>query len=177
MLMRRLLRERASASEANKHLLVNPKLLDQEARALRELVSNAIPKTWVVIDEAQNVIPSGRKTSASESLVKLVKEGRNFGLSFAVTTQQPKALDRSVMSQVETFVIHKLVSLSDIEYVLENTKCPFPDGIKEDIRTLSAREVLLDIQRGQVVVSDASTARAFVMQVRPRVCVHGGFEA
>jgi hypothetical protein len=140
-------------------------------------VATSVPKTWVVIDEAQNVIPSERRTSASESLVKLVKEGRNFGLSFVVTTQQPKALDRSVMSQVETFVIHKLVSLADIDYVLENTKCPFPDRIKEDLRTLSAREVLLDVQRGQVIVSDASAPRAFAMQVRPRVSVHGGFEA
>lgn len=177
VIVRRLLRERAAASEAAKNLLVNPHLAERDAVALRELVRTAVPKTWVVIDEAQNVIPSDRKTSASEGLVKLVKEGRNFGLSFIVTTQQPKALDRSVMSQVETFVIHKLVSLADIDYVLENTKCPFPDRIKEDIRTLSPRELLLDLQCGQVVVSDANTVRAFAMQVRPRISVHGGFEA
>lgn len=145
VLIRRLLRERATASEAAKHLLVNPHLSDQESQVLREVVAASVPKTWVVVDEAQNVIPSERRTSASESLIKLVKEGRNFGLSFVVTTQQPKALDRAVMSQVETFVIHKLVSLADIDYVLENTKCPFPDRIKEDVRTLSAREVLLDV--------------------------------
>ena len=177
VLVRRLLRERAAASEAKKNMLVNPELTENERASLGEFLKGAVPKTWVVIDEAQNVIPAERKTSASESIVKLVKEGRNFGLSFAVTTQQPKALDRAVMSQVETFVIHKLVSSADVEYVLENIKSPFPSEIKEDIRLLSPRELLLDIQRGQAVISDTNTPRAFALQIRPRVSVHGGFEA
>ncbi len=177
VLVRRLLRERAAASEATKNMLVNPELAPEERSALEEFLRNAVPKTWVVIDEAQNVIPSEKKTSASESIVKLVKEGRNFGLSFAVTTQQPRSLDRAVMSQVETFVIHKLVSAADVDYVLENIKSPFPGEIKEDIRTLSPRELLLDIQLGQAVVSDTNAPRAFAMQIRPRISVHGGFEA
>lgn len=177
ILIRRLLSERAAASEATKDLMVNPSLGEDNKQELHEILKTAVPKTWVVIDEAQNVIPSERKTSASESLVKLVKEGRNFGLSFVVTTQQPKALDYAVMSQVETFIIHKLVSSKDIEYVIENMKTEFPAEIKEDIRNLSPKELLRDIGRGQVVVSDTNSPRAFVMQVRPRVSVHGGFEA
>ena len=34
-----------------------------------------------------------------------------------MTTQQPRALDPNVLSQVETFIVHKLVSQSDIDYV------------------------------------------------------------
>ena len=177
VLVRRLLSERSAASEATKDLMVNPNLGEDNRQELNEILKTAVPKTWVVVDEAQNVIPSERKTSASESLVKLVKEGRNFGLSFVVTTQQPKALDYAVMSQVETFIIHKLVSSKDIDYVIENMKTEFPAEIKEDIRNLSPRELLRDIGRGQVVVSDTNSPRAFVMQVRPRVSVHGGFEA
>ena len=177
VLLRRLLSERALASEATKNLMVNPNLSEREGERIRDFLKKAVPKTWVVIDEAQNVIPSEGKTFASPSLIKLVKEGRNFGLSFVVTSQQPRALDRSVMSQVETFVLHKLASHQDIEYVLENMKCPFPDSIKEDIRELSPRELIRDIERGQVIVSDTNSPRAFVMQVRPRVSVHGGFEA
>lgn len=177
VLVRRLLSERALASEATKNLMVNPSLGEAERIRLRNVLERAVPKTWVVIDEAQNVIPSEGKTFASASLVKLVKEGRNFGLSFVVTSQQPRSLDHSVMSQVETFVLHKLVSQQDIDYVMENMKCPFPDSIKEDIRELSPRELMRDIGRGQVIVSDTNSPRAFVMHVRPRVSVHGGFEA
>jgi len=177
VLIRRLLLERSMASEAIKNLMVNPNLTEVRRDELLDFLRTGVPKTWVVVDEAQNIIPSEAKTFATASIVKLVKEGRNFGLSFVVTSQQPRALDRSVMSQVETFILHKLAAHQDIEYVLENMKCPFPTEIKEDIRILTPRELIRDIDRGQVIVSDTNSPRAFVMQVRPRVSVHGGFEA
>jgi hypothetical protein len=176
-MVRRVIQERAEASENIKDLLINP-TLDKKLRLEKEkFVKNTIPKTWIVIDEAQNVIPSGRKTSATDSLIKLVKEGRNFGLSFAVTTQQPRSLDVNVLSQVETFIVHKLVSQIDIDFILENLKCPFPNQAKDDYATLTSKELLRDIEVGQAVVSDTNTMRCFVMEIRPRVSVHGGFEA
>jgi len=176
-IVRRIIQERAEASENIKDLMVNAQL----SKAIREkkikFINNTIPKTWIVIDEAQNVIPSGRKTSASESLIKLVKEGRNFGLSFVVTTQQPRSIDINVLSQVETFIIHKLVSQADIDYVLGNLKCSLPTEIKDDYSFISPKELIRDISIGQAFVSDTNTERCFVMKVRPRVSVHGGFEA
>jgi len=172
-----IIQERAEASENIKDLMVNAKLTQEIRNKKMQFIKNSIPKTWIVIDEAQNVIPSGRKTSASESLIKLVKEGRNFGLSFVVTTQQPRALDVNVLSQVETFIIHKLVSQTDIDYILDNLKCPFPSEIKDDYSILTPRDLIRDIGVGQAVISDTNTRRCFVMEVRPRVSVHGGFEA
>jgi len=176
-LVRRIIQERAEASENTKDLMVNPDLDEDIRRQKEKSVKNAIPKTWIVVDEAQNVIPFTGKTSATESLIKLVKEGRNFGLSFVVTTQQPRALDMNVLSQVETFLIHKLVSQADIDFVLDNLKCPFPLEIKDHDSTLSPRELIRDISVGQAVVSDTNSSRCFVMEIRPRISVHGGFEA
>jgi len=177
ILVRRIIQERAEASENIKDLMVNLYLDEGVRRQKEESVRCAIPKTYIVIDEAQNVIPFARKTSATESLIKLVKEGRNFGLSFVVTTQQPRALDINVLSQVETFIIHKLVSQADIDFVLNNIKCPFPLEIKDHDNTLSPRELIRDISVGQAVVSDTNTSRCFIMEIRPRISVHGGFEA
>lgn len=176
-MVRRIIRERSEASENIKDLLVNAKLDDELRKRKEASIAKAIPKTWVVVDEAQNVIPSGRKTTATDSLIKLVKEGRNFGLSFIVTTQQPQALDVNVMSQVETFIIHKLVSQSDIDFVLDNLKCPLPDEVKDDYKVLTPREFIRDIDTGQVILSDTNIKRCLVMAVRARVSVHGGFEA
>jgi len=176
-IIRRIIHERAEASENIKDLLVNPTLDEKLRDEKEEFVSKAIPKTWIVVDEAQNVIPSGRKTSATDSIIKLVKEGRNFGLSFVVTTQQPRALDVNVLSQVETFIIHKLVSQGDIDYILDNLKSPFPAEIKDDYKSLTPRELIRDIEIGQAIISDTNTKRCFVMEIRPRVSVHGGFEA
>ena len=176
-LVRRIIQERAEASENIKDLMVNPELDEDIWRQKEESVKYAIPKACIVIDEAQNVIPFVGKTSATESLIKLVKEGRNFGLSFVVTTQQPRALDMNVLSQVETFIIHKLVSQADIDFVLDNLKCPFPLEFKDHDNTLSPRELIRDISVGQAVVSDTNSSRSFVMEIRPRISVHGGFEA
>lgn len=177
VIVRRLLQERSEASEVAKDLLINPNLDKDEKRRKQELVDTSVPKTWVVIDEAQNIIPSGKRTSATSSLVRFVKEGRNFGLSFIVTTQQPRSLDPNILSQVETFIIHKLVSQSDLNYVLENLKSPLPTEIKDNETNMSVKELIRDIDVGQAVVSDTNTDRCFVLEIRPRVSAHGGFEA
>jgi len=177
VIIRRLLQERAEASEAVKDLLINPNLSEEQRRDKEKLVADSVPKAWVVIDEAQNVIPAGRRTSATTSVVKYVKEGRNFGLSFVVTTQQPRSLDPNVLSQVETFIVHKLVSQADIDYILDNLKSPLPTEIKDDNATISIKELIRDIGVGQAVVSDTNSPRCFVMEVRPRVSAHGGFES
>lgn len=177
VVIKRLLQERAEASEMAKDLLINPKLDEQQKKEKEELVERSVPKAWVVIDEAQNVIPAGKRTSATASLIRFVKEGRNFGLSFVVTTQQPRVLDPNVLSQVETFIVHKLVSQSDIDYVLDNLKSPLPTEIKDNNVNISINELIRDIGIGQAVVSDTNTQRCFVMEIRPRVSAHGGFEA
>ncbi len=177
VLVRRILRERSQASEVAKDLMLNPNLSPHERSMKEEFLLNAVPKCWIVIDEAQNVVPASKKTFATESMVKLVKEGRNFGLSFLVTTQEPRAIDQSILSQVETFIVHKLVTLADIRFVLENVKSPMPDEIKDEQRRLSMSELVLSLPVGQAVVSDTNAPRCFLMEVRPRVSAHGGFEA
>ncbi len=177
VIVRRLLRERAVASEVAKDLMINPRLTAKERQHKEALVASSVPKTWVVIDEAQNILPAGKRTSATHSLVRFVKEGRNFGLSFIVTTQQPRAVDPNVLSQIETFIIHKLVTQSDADYILDNLKSALPTEIKDGNTAISIRDLLRDIGIGQAVVSDTNTQRCFVMEVRPRVSAHGGFEA
>lgn len=177
VIVRRLLKERAEASETAKDLLINPNLTDEERKQKENLVASSVPKVWVVIDEAQNLVPSKGHTSATSSLIKLVKEGRNFGLSFVVTTQQPRSLDHNILSQVETFIVHKLVSQNDIDYILDNLKSPLPTEIKDDNESLSMVQLIRDVGVGQAVVSDTNTRRCFVLDVRPRVSAHGGFEA
>src|SRR5207247_570539 len=64
--IRKLLFARAQASEAAKTLELG---FAEEAEArerVERIVAEAPPKTWVVIDEAQNIFPSERQTAASE---------------------------------------------------------------------------------------------------------------
>ena len=61
-------------------------------RQLTDVVEQSLPRTWVLIDEAQVLAPSDEQTLSGEALVKFAKEGRNYGLSMALTSQQPAAV-------------------------------------------------------------------------------------
>lgn len=174
-LMRRLIASRVQASEAEKHLKIIEQLAPTEKQALEEVLKTAAPPTWVAIDEAQNILPSERRTSATDVIVKYVREGRNYGLSFVVATQQPTAIDPRILAQVDTLLVHKLTVQGDIDYIRKNIKSNLPEEVKYSNTVLGFDELIRNLDVGQALVSNTETDRAFIMDVRPRISVHGGF--
>jgi len=174
-LMRRLIASRVQASEADKHLKIIETLSPEQREALEGVRAKAAPPTWVAIDEAQNILPSERKTSATDVIVKYVREGRNYGLSFVVATQQPTAIDPRILAQVDTLVVHKLTVQGDIDYIRRNIKSNLPEEVKYGNSTLGFDQLIRTLDVGQALVSNTEADRAFIMDVRPRVSVHGGF--
>lgn len=170
-LIRAIMRSRIEASELTKQNLISGKtgaVSDNSA-------IHIVPPCWVEIDEAQNILPAERKTSATDSLVRLVREGRNYGISFAVTTQQPSSIDQRIMAQVDVLIVHKLSVQSDIDYVAKNLKSILPDEVSYGGRILSLPEVIRSLDTGQALVSHVDSDRAYLVDIRPRVSVHGGF--
>lgn len=167
LIMRRVLELRMISSEATKDALI---------RGTAE-TQIGIPKTWIFIDEAQNIIPSKTATMANRELTRFVREGRNFGLSMAISTQQPQAIDPKVMSQVDILVVHTLTLQSDINYVLNNIKSPLPESISVGRRSVSIAGAIRELEIGQCLLSAVESQRALFAEVRPRVTPHGGFEA
>ena len=174
-LMRRLISSRVQASEAEKHLKIMEKLSPQERLVLEQVSATAASQTWVAIDEAQNILPSERRTSATDVIVKYVREGRNYGLSFVVATQQPTAIDPRILAQVDTLLVHKLTVQGDIDYIRKNIKSNLPDEVKYGNSILGFDQLIRSLDVGQALVSNTETDRAFIMNVRPRISVHGGF--
>jgi len=173
--LRRLIASRVRASETEKHLKLVDDITGEEQTSLKASLENAVPPTWVAIDEAQNILPSERTTAATEVIVKYVREGRNYGLSFVVATQQPTSIDPRILAQVDTLIAHKLTVQSDIDYVKRNMKSNMPDEVKYANVPLSFDEILRGLDVGQALVSNTETERAFLLDIRPRVTVHGGF--
>lgn len=174
-LTRRLLNDRTEASEAEKHLAIRSDLSAEERLRIKQSLAEAIPPTWLALDEAQNVLPSERRTAAGEMLVRFVREGRNYGLSFMVATQQPTALDRRLLAQVDTLITHKLTVQGDIDYVHRNLKSSLPEQVRYANRTLELDDLLRSLDVGQALVSNTETERAVIVDIRPRISVHGGF--
>ncbi len=174
VLLRRILAERSEASELTKQLALNRKLGDDERKAIGAKIDSLIPPTIVALDEAQNVLPSERATKATDTIIRYVREGRNHGLSFVFTTQQPAAIDGRILAQVDTIVAHKLTIAADVRRLEDNLKARQPDSVLLGGRSLSFADWLRGLSPGQAIVSNTEEDRNFVIEVRPRVCPHGG---
>lgn len=98
----------------------------------REIVSNAIgrqimmlarqgkfKKSPVVLflDEAHQFLKehleSGENALNIDSLALIAKEGRKYGLSLCISTQRPRDIPESILSQIGTFVVHRISNSSD----------------------------------------------------------------
>lgn len=75
----------------------------------------------IVLEEAQNYIPEkdrGDKVSISKKVFERVaREGRKFGLSLMVSSQRPSELSKTVLSQCNSFIVHRLQNPDDQKYV------------------------------------------------------------
>jgi len=143
-----------------------------ELNDLEEVVDKDIPPTWLFIDEAHTLIPSGSsKTAATSSLIEYVKQGRRPGCSLVFATQQPSAIDTRVLSQLDLLLCHKLIFNEDLKAVLKRMPTSLPQEFTKS-------GFIKKLPIGVCLTGDRSdeTSRAFVMQVRPRLSQHEGRE-
>lgn len=75
----------------------------------------------IALEEAQNYIPEKNKKD-KESISKKVferiaREGRKYGISLLVSSQRPFELSKTVLSQCNSFIIHRLQNPEDQKYV------------------------------------------------------------
>lgn len=180
VLLRRILRQRRDASFAQKRLDLQADLDAGDKAALRNVIDQNIPRTWVLLDEAHVLAGTDQGSVARDALIKYAKEGRNYGLSLALATQQPSAVDARLMSQVETMIIHQLTSPKDAQVALDNMRSPLPTAIRVDGTASSLEAVLRQLTPGVVTFSCGNAPllpRVCISTIRPRVSAHGGYEA
>lgn len=140
---------------------------------VEEALELEIPPTWLFIDEAHTLIPSGNvKTAATDALIEYVKQGRRPGCSVVFATQQPSAIDTKVLSQLDIIMVHKLVFSDDIKAVFKRIPTIVPSKFRSStfVKTLPVGVALVGDRREE-------TSRAFVLEVRPRMSQHEGREA
>jgi hypothetical protein len=174
-LIRRIMHTRIEASEIEKGQAIRGGTLQDSESFQKDLPNAGVPPCWIAVDEAQNFLPSEKRSTATDILVKLVREGRNYGISFVVTTQQPTAIDQRIMSQVDTLISHKLTVQTDIDYIRRNLKSNLPEDIKYANSTLAWDSLLRSLDTGQAVISNTEAERTYIVDIRPRMSVHGGF--
>jgi len=183
LLIRRIMREREEASQIRNRLDLQSQLSDEDREQLERRVATLIPRTVLAIDEAQELV-GDEGHEARRALEDFCLLGRNYGLSMVLATQRPSvgAISAKVRAQVDTTIIHRLMTQEDIDVTWRDMQSAWPDAVRLRDRELEYASLIRSLDVGQAVVCsshirmerDSSAARSFIMNVRPRVRVHGG---
>jgi uncharacterized protein len=174
--VRKLKADRMYASQIRRRLALNPEDAASTERLVNEL-ANHVPRTVLAIDEAQILMPARISSIARQALDSYVLEGRAFGLSLWLATQRPKgAISEAAISQIDTFIVHRLSVSEDIRAVCGMLQSREPEKIRLEGRDLDVAGLLRALDVGQAIFSSSgSTAPRFVVgELRPRLVAHGG---
>ncbi|WP_231558273.1 ATP-binding protein, partial [Modestobacter caceresii] len=108
---------------------------------VRRLTGSDLP-TVLVLEEAHNFV--GSRASASdipttsdlcrETFERIAREGRKFGLGLVLSSQRPSELSSTVLSQCNSFLLHRLVNDRDQDLVGRLV----PDALGDLLRELPA---------------------------------------
>ncbi|PIN77732.1 hypothetical protein COV15_01465 [Candidatus Woesearchaeota archaeon CG10_big_fil_rev_8_21_14_0_10_34_12] len=126
-----------------------------------------MPLTWIFVDEAHEFLPQKGKTSATDALIQILREGRQPGLSLVLATQQPGKIHTDVMTQSDVVISHRVTSKQDLDALNLIMQSYALESIKQQIDDLPNL-------KGSAIILDDNSERIYPMRVRPRFSWHGG---
>lgn len=75
----------------------------------------------LVLEEAHNYIPEmlpkDTESVSKQVFERIAREGRKYGLSLVVSSQRPSELSRTVLSQCNSFITHRIQNPEDQAYI------------------------------------------------------------
>jgi len=168
LISKKILEQRMSARKSEEIKLISEGgfLLGAESAALAE---EKAPLVWIFIDEAHEFMPkdSETQTLASEHLIRLLREGRQPGISLVLATQQPGKIHTDVMTQADIILSHRLTAKIDIDSLNLIASTYLPYTIQKYIDELPA-------DKGTAILIDDKLEKIYPLRVRPKMSWHGG---
>ena len=77
---------------------------------------------YLFIDEAQTFVPQRGTPECKTAIIDLITEGRKFNCGVVLLTQRPARVDKDVLSQCNSKIIHRLTNENDIKQVRASTE-------------------------------------------------------
>lgn len=126
-----------------------------------------VPMCWILIDDAQNFVPDKGKLPSSEIVSRIIREGRQPGISLALATQNPQKLSKEAISQCDMIISHRLTSKEDI------------DALRSTMQTYMMYDITKYINelpkvKGTAIIMDDNSERLYKIRIRPRQSWHAG---
>jgi Helicase HerA, central domain len=88
----------------------------------------------LIIDEAKDLVPSGKSVPCKASILRLAAQARKYGLGLIFATQAPKSIDHNIIANCSTHYYGKASSPAAIDAIREQLKSRGGSG--HDIATL-----------------------------------------
>ncbi|OFX59707.1 MAG: hypothetical protein A2066_14005 [Bacteroidetes bacterium GWB2_41_8] len=110
----------------------------------RKLNKKELPTT-IVLEEAHTFLREFNNNISNiclETFERIAREGRKFGLSMVLSSQRPSELSQTVLSQCNTFLLHRIVNDRDQDLVRKLV----PDslsGLLKELPILPSRKAIL----------------------------------
>lgn len=126
-------------------IAVTSRIVFEAHQRYKKLYNKNLP-TVLVLEEAHTFVSKGNslddtittKDMCRKSFEKIAREGRKFGLGLVLSSQRPSELSETVLSQCNSFILHRVSNDRDQELI----KRLVPDtahGILNDLPTLPQR--------------------------------------
>jgi len=125
------------------------------------------PLVWMLIDEAHEFLREDEKTPATNSLITILREGRQPGISLILATQQPGKIHRDVVTQSDIVLSHRVTAKPDITALSEMMQSYITTDLVTNLNNLPK-------EPGAAIILDDNSERIYPVKVRPRITWHGG---
>ena len=129
------------------------RVLIEAMQRFHRLAEGQVPPRILVVEEAHTLMGRGSASSSGnlwespsqlcrETFERIAREGRKFGLSLVVSSQRPSELSGTVLSQCNTFVIHRIANEHDQSAVRRLMPDSFAD-LADELPSLPTQAALL----------------------------------
>lgn len=141
--------------------------IEYQSEFFKEEKEKEEPMVWLIIDEIHEFMNKDEKTAATDTLARVIREGRQPGISLIAITQQPGELVKDVLTQADIVLSHRLTAKKDIEALNLIMQSYLYSDLSTQINNLPK-------SRGAGILLDDNSERIYSIQVHPKKSWHGG---
>jgi len=136
-------------------------ILDQ---VFRLAVRKELPPTFIVLEEAHLFAPSKSKSPSREFVLRIIREGRKFGVGLCIISQRPSKIDPDVLSQCMTQIFKRMINPNDLKYV---------SNVAEYLSWEDLQEIKV-LNEDDALVTGVAVPMPILVKVGRRLTHHGG---
>lgn len=135
--------------------------LYRKRRAYQESLSDGnntkpyFPMFFTILDEAHNFCPRNSSNPTKRLLKEIAQEARKYGVFEVFCTQRPDGLDETIFAQINTKVIFRMNTASDMELISKETNL-----------TNEEMKLLPNLASGHCFVASATLPKTYSVRFR-----------